>query len=1118
MRHAHKIYNMPFIPNIEMFRLLVWQTIGLVIIVAVMTYANTVLAASGSSRLFAMQVEYKNTQYSLGSFKMTLTGPSGWTASDQSCTYSGRDYGEFNYTQNKIILGGFSDGIQTGILMACQFNLGTEFSVSNFSLTLDALTDPNQAPLLNKLAVGTDFVIKEVSDTIPPQVDITDPKDGQSVTGVSWIMGTASDTSGSGIASIKLQLTDGSGYLDNRPGFGLGLFPAALYTQDKLPWVTIPAEQEYPNWLFIPPNIWKVGSTYSLTARATDKAGNVTDKSSLFAVSLDGGKAFTQMNMDLSSQAVLQGKTLDVTGQLSRLLVTTMSLTGREITLKVTDPTGATVTTTKINTSDKDGHFLFRDVGGFHLQGRYTLEASFAGNALLEPSKISSSVLVGQSAGYAVIVEGKISNEEGLAAHNKTANRIYQQLLARGFEKDKIFYFNHLTTQPGVDAKPTKSEVEQVISGTHPTFQLASLMNGAPAPVYIIMVDHGTTGKFYLNGDTETISSDELNAWITTLEAKLLAGNNEKRIVILGACFSGSFVPTLSAPNRVVISSAAANEESYKGPKEDDGVRAGEYFLEVLFKQLGRGNTFAKAFQESVTQTGTYTRSGGSSANSVKPPFFDHAMQHPLLDDNGDKQGSNQLTTDTTGDGNLVKALFLGTGVSYNTNSLQNPAEVTAVTETLYLDPTTDSTTLWAKANDDSQVQSAWIEIRPPSMTLVASGSKQQVEINLDRFFLSPPVNGRWTVDLVGKYKFQDSGMYEIYYFVKDKESGDISPMMRSLVYKQKAGNAAPAAFSLLSPANEARSKTVAIFNWNPSTDSDGLTYNLIIAKDNAFKDVVYRKEEIQNTNTFVDETAQLIDLTTYYWKIQAVDAYGSITDSKETWSFKTDNTNGIPGIVFGFLMKSDSSPAANATVKVNDTLVQTNSDGSFVLLANPGTVSVSGGQSATQLSNVSFLDIKGGKSIRINITMQAETSTTSSVSSTTTSITTTTTVPAATTSVATTTTVPIVTQTSPVLDVDKSGTVDATDGVLLLRKLNGASTIDTGVVLPTGQTNTTVLNTINLIATKLDVDQSGSVDATDGVLILRKLNGASTIDTGVVLPTGQNNASVMTAIDAIAK
>ena len=29
-----------------------------------------------------------------------------------------------------------------------------------------------------------------------------------------------------------------------------------------------------------------------------------------------------------------------------------------------------------------------------------------------------------------------------------------------------------------------------------------------------------------------------------------------------------------------------------------------------------------------------------------------------------------------------------------------------------------------------------------------------------------------------------------------------------------------------------------------------------------------------------------LSDLTTYYWKVEAVDAYGLITDSAQTWPF----------------------------------------------------------------------------------------------------------------------------------------------------------------------------------------------------------------------------------------
>ncbi|MEO5332306.1 MAG: SUMF1/EgtB/PvdO family nonheme iron enzyme [Magnetococcus sp. YQC-5] len=102
-------------------------------------------------------------------------------------------------------------------------------------------------------------------------------------------------------------------------------------------------------------------------------------------------------------------------------------------------------------------------------------------------------------------------------------------------------------------------------------------------------------------------------------------------------------------------------------------------------------------------------------------------------------------------------------------------------------------------------------------------------------------------------------------------------------------------------------------------------------------------------------------------------------------------------------------------------------------------------------------------------------------------------------------------------VDVDKSAIVDATDGVLILRRLNGGSTIDTGVVLPVGRSNAKVVSAIDALGLALDVDHSGTVDATDGVLILRRLNGGSTIDTGVVLPPGESNTTVVAAIDQIA-
>ena len=57
-------------------------------------------------------------------------------------------------------------------------------------------------------------------------------------------------------------------------------------------------------------------ATYTIKARSTDNAGNVSTESSRSITIYTGTAAFTQQNLSLSSQTILQGDTLDLLGQL----------------------------------------------------------------------------------------------------------------------------------------------------------------------------------------------------------------------------------------------------------------------------------------------------------------------------------------------------------------------------------------------------------------------------------------------------------------------------------------------------------------------------------------------------------------------------------------------------------------------------------------------------------------------------------------------------------------------------------------------------------------------------------------------------------------------------------
>ena len=143
---------------------------------------------------------------------------------------------------------------------------------------------------------------------------------------------------------------------------------------------------------------------------------------------------------------------------------------------------------------------------------------------------------------------------------------------------------------------------------------------------------------------------------------------------------------------------------------------------------------------------------------------------------------------------------------------------------------------------------------------------------------------------------------------------------MSGLVYKAKAGNQAPGPFSLTGPTDGDTVRTSTILSWEPSSDPDGdnLTYTILLSKNDAgFTDPI-RIENLSENLYLVTEDDGLEDLATYYWKVQAIDEYGMITPSTETWSFDTNNTNPISGSVFGHVYDEDTLeplPAAQVTV-----------------------------------------------------------------------------------------------------------------------------------------------------------------------------------------------------------
>jgi len=725
-----------------------------------------------------------------------------------------------------------------------------------------------------------------------------------------------------------------------------------------------------------PITISGVASPTTIKFFSVDNLGNTEAVKSVPFTFVAG---FTTLTLD-TPPTLLQSGLLDVSGKLTRYPDSVeipnngMDLSGLPVSLTITGPAGSQCATPctipAVTTYTSLGHYKFTGIDTFNYPGIYTVKAHFNGTGLHQSADSSTeSLLVGASAGYAIIVEGKVDGGDGLLSHNKTTNRIYAALKDRGFEDDNIMYYNYAGTMiPGVDAVPTKAAIQDAI-----TTWARDRMNGAPAPLYVIFVDHGNSNTFYIYPDT--INPGELNSWLTNLESSLVpAAKLQKRIIILGACFSGSFLDTLKqgpdagapgpeppyrAPNagRVVISSAAADEQSYKGPNEPDGIRSGEFFIEELFKSLKKGVSLKTAFVDATSLTRAFTSQGSASPNALNA-YHDTAVQHPLLEDDGAGAGSNTLI-DGTGDGMEAATIHLGIGV---TNASLGPADIKSVTATQYLGASEDQAILTAEVYSNSAVSSAWFEVKAPLKTLVGNGQTGQLDLDLPRWAMSL-TGGKWQATygsnpLKATEKFFDPGKYEVYYFTKSKNA-EISEMRRSLVYKDSVDNlSSPAAFDLIAPPDsgdiEHPTKVRTEFNivWDPTSDPDGdpLTYTVQIATDALFTptSIVFQKEELENSWYYVTKSDGLSDATQYYWRVLAVDPYGKHTPSTQTWRFETDDTNFplvcmITGSAGGVSTSTPTEYAVKAYMGANfasATLVAqttTFSGGTYLLNLTPG-------------------------------------------------------------------------------------------------------------------------------------------------------------------------------------
>jgi hypothetical protein len=196
------------------------------------------------------------------------------------------------------------------------------------------------------------------------------------------------------------------------------------------------------------------------TITASWKGNDALEAAASEPQSVNVAKAQSRVTLDVTSQSIKLGDTLSISGKFTPQPDCGRDLTGISLNLTITGPYGST--TMAVQSNDQWGHFTLQDYSGFNSLGDWTIQAVFPADNAYSPSSSSPlPVHVVETAGYAIIIEGKHSSGEGLLSHNKTANFVYKILRERGLLDEDIKYFSYSETDEYVVINGIQTLIER---------------------------------------------------------------------------------------------------------------------------------------------------------------------------------------------------------------------------------------------------------------------------------------------------------------------------------------------------------------------------------------------------------------------------------------------------------------------------------------------------------------------------------------------------------------------------------------------------------------------------------------------------------------------------------
>jgi hypothetical protein len=330
-------------------------------------------------------------------------------------------------------------------------------------------------------------------------------------------------------------------------------------------------------------------------------------------------------------------------------------------------------------------------------------------------------------AGALIILGGKL-RENDLVQDNidHVTNAIYKLARTTGCSADQIYYLAPDMSldgdgdgQPDVNALANPANLEAAITD----WALSRVSPTKPLTLYLM--DHGASDTLFLNGANESVTTSQLDEWLSQLEESVPGLESN---IIVEACQSGSFIsPTesMSRDGRALISSTGDLSLAYASEE-------GAVFSDAFLDALAQGMNLQAAFDE-----------GASAADLAHPD------QTAWLDDTGD----GRYNPDS--DGELAAQRGFACAAP-------PPGELWAP---FIVQAQLQEGTITAEVRDDRGVEVVKAVIYPPSYS--QPDSSQELIPDPEPIFLEAQGNDLYRVELDA---FTEAGSYRIVLYAEDED------------------------------------------------------------------------------------------------------------------------------------------------------------------------------------------------------------------------------------------------------------------------------------------------------------------------------------------------------------